>query len=61
MPMLLRNADVGTAIVATGVRGSAWSVTRLNSCSSKFSVPKSTNRLNELVVASVNWTVAPAP
>lgn len=34
---------------------------RLKTCSSKFSVPSGTSALNEVVVTSLNLTVAPAP
>src|SRR5262245_55969070 len=61
-PMLLRKSVTGRAVVATGVSaGGQLSTTLLKSCSSKLRVPRSTSRLKEAVVVSLNLTVVPAP
>ena len=61
MPMLFRKSVAGMAVVGRGSRPATVRTILLKTCSSKFLVPSSTSWLNEVVVASVNLTVAPAP
>ncbi len=60
--MLFRKAVAGMAVVATApAAGGTLKTTLLKTWSSKFRVPSNTSWLNDVVVLSVNRTVAPEP